>query len=492
MPDINGVLLQYFHWYIPDDGNLWAEAETRARELAGAGFTALWLPPAGKGAGGKSDVGYGVYDPYDLGEFYQKGTLRTKYGAKEQYLSAVREAREAGLQVYADAVLNHRMGGDEAETCRAVPYPCSDRKNPKGGARDIRCYTRFTFPGRQGAYSDFRFDCSHFDAVDYDANTPDDRSTVYLLEGKQFDSEVSLEFGGYAYLMGCDLDFQNPQVREETVRWGKWHLDATGVDGFRLDAIKHISAGFFSEWHDELERHAGKELFLVGEYWSASLPTLLWYLDFVAGRMSVFDVPLHFNFHQAGREGSGYDLRRIFDGTVAQARPANCVTFVDNHDSQPLQALESVVEPWFKPLAYALILLRREGYPCVFYPDYYGAEYEDFGPDGNRHRIVLPSHRFLLDRFLHARRHHAYGEQIDYFDHPNTVGWTRLGDEAHPKALAVLLGNGGDGWKWMNAGRPHATFIDITGHIEDPVTANEHGWGQFRCRGGSVSVWTQE
>jgi hypothetical protein len=44
-----------------------------------------------------------------------------------------------------------------------------------------------------------------------------------------------------------------------------------------------------------------------------------------------------------------------------------------NHDTQPLQALESVVEPWFKPLAYAFILLRREGYPCLFLPDYEGA-----------------------------------------------------------------------------------------------------------------------
>ncbi|MDI8752022.1 hypothetical protein MJH54_31455, partial [Salmonella enterica subsp. enterica serovar Montevideo] len=40
-----------------------------------------------------------------------------------------------------------------------------------------------------------------------------------------------------------------------------------------------------------------------------------------------------------------------------------------NHDTQPLQALEAPVEPWFKPLAYALILLRENGVPSVFYPD---------------------------------------------------------------------------------------------------------------------------
>ena len=57
-----------------------------------------------------------------------------------------------------------------------------------------------------------------------------------------------------------------------------------------------------------------------------------------------------------------------------------CVTLRRQPRLAALQALESWVEPWFKPLAYALILLRREGYPCVFYPDYYGAEYEDCGP----------------------------------------------------------------------------------------------------------------
>jgi hypothetical protein len=33
-----------------------------------------------------------------------------------------------------------------------------------------------------------------------------------------------------------------------------------------------------------------------------------------------------------------------------------------------LQALEAPVEAWFKPLAYALILLRENGVPSVFYP----------------------------------------------------------------------------------------------------------------------------
>ena len=153
---------------------------------------------------------------------------------------------------------------------------------------------------------------------------------------------------------------------------------------------------------------------------------------------------------------------------------------------------ESVVEPWFKPLAYAVVLLRREGYPCVFHPDYYGAEYEDLGRDEKPHRIVMPSHRFLIDRFLQARRGYAWGPQVDYLDHWNRVGWVRLGDERHPKAMAVLMSDGQEGTKWMEVARPNGTFHDLTGHVPEPVVANEAGWGEFRCRGGSVSVWVEQ
>lgn len=492
MSNLNGVMMQYFHWYIPAEGRLWSQVADRAIELATSGITALWLPPAYKGIGGGADVGYGVYDMYDLGEFDQKGAIRTKYGTREHYLLALKQLRQAGVQVYADAVLNHRMGGDQAELCRATPYSRGDRIHAKGEQREIQAYTGFNFPGRQGVHSSFQWHWQHFDAVDYDQLHPNERDTVYLLEGKQFDDEVSLEFGNFAYLMGCDLDCQHPQVREELARWGRWYLDTTGADGFRLDAIKHIAAWFFPEWLDSLERYAGKDLFVVGEYWVNSLTILLRYIDEVGGRMAVFDVPLHYNFHRAGRAWREFDLRRILEGSVMQARPTHAVTFVENHDSQPLQALESVVEAWFKPLAYALILLRQEGYPCLFHADYYGAVYEDFGRDGRPYHIVMPSHRFLLDIFLAVRRDHAYGPQYDYFDHPATIGWTRLGDAEHPGGLAVLMSNGDYGCKWMEVGHPSTVYRDSTGHVAEAVVTNADGWGEFRCNGGSVSVWVSQ
>ena len=51
---------------------------------------------AHKGSGGEWDVGYGVYDLFDLGEFPQKQTTRTKYGSRAQLLAAINAARAAG------------------------------------------------------------------------------------------------------------------------------------------------------------------------------------------------------------------------------------------------------------------------------------------------------------------------------------------------------------------------------------------------------------
>jgi alpha-amylase len=210
------------------------------------------------------------------------------------------------------------------------------------------------------------------------------------------------------------------------------------------------------------------------------------------GDVNLFDAPLHYNFCEASKAGKDYDLRQIFDNTLVNQQPALAVTLVDNHDSQPLQSLESVVEPWFKPLAYALILLRQGGYPCIFYADYYGAHYKDSGNDGGEYEIWLESHRWLIDKFLQARRDYAYGDQYDYFDHANTLGWTRLGDEEHPGGMAVVLTNGDNGRKWMEVGQPNRTYIDITGHISEPVTTNDEGWAEFHCLAGSVSVWVPQ
>lgn len=107
----NGVLLQGFHWYIKPEEKLWKQLQEKVKSYKEMGFSAIWLPPAYKGVGGIHDNGYGVYDLYDLGEFNQKGSIETKYGTKEDYLACIQAFQKAGINVYGDIVLNHKMGG---------------------------------------------------------------------------------------------------------------------------------------------------------------------------------------------------------------------------------------------------------------------------------------------------------------------------------------------------------------------------------------------
>jgi len=477
----NGIMVQYFEWYLPADSTLWKSVGKRAEELAAKGVTSVWLPPAYKGQAGMNDVGYGVYDLYDLGEFNQKNTVPTKYGTKEEYTAAVKALEAAGIDVYGDIVFNQMMGADGTEDVEAVEDAGNNRENRISGPETIKAWTRFTFPGRNGKYSSFTWDHTCFDGVDWDQRKS--KSSIYNFEGTPWDSGVDSENGNYDYLMGADVCFSNPKVVEQLKKWGQWYIDTTHVSGFRLDAVKHITDTFFGDWLGTLRRNNRKEFFAVGEYWHQDVNVLEKYLDACGRCMSLFDVPLHFNFFCASHGQGNYDMRNLLHGSLVERDPEKAVTFVDNHDTQAGQALQSAVMEWFVPLAYAVTLLRPQGYPCVFYGNYYG----------------IPSHngkafRDILDVMLNVRSSRLYGAQHDYFDDANIVGWTLEGDAAHENSgTAVLITDNAGGSKKMYVGASHRgeKWIDATGHQKGNTVIDDSGNGLFSVDGGSVSVWVR-
>nr|WP_319491199.1 alpha-amylase domain-containing protein [uncultured Desulfobacter sp.] len=52
MSQINGVMMQHFHWYVSNDGTFWTQVRDSAQALKNYGFSAVWLPPAYKGQAG--------------------------------------------------------------------------------------------------------------------------------------------------------------------------------------------------------------------------------------------------------------------------------------------------------------------------------------------------------------------------------------------------------------------------------------------------------
>lgn len=490
----NQTIIQYFHWYYNEEQNLWNKVAADAAHLKEIGVTAVWLPPAYKASTGGYSVGYDVYDLFDLGEFDQKGSVNTRYGSKAEYITAIDALHEQGISVLADVVFNHKAGGDELERIPVRTVNEENRNEFTSDVFEIDAWTRFTFPGRNGAYSGFIWDQQCFSGVDWAEDLKE--TAIYSIQnsaGEGFEDVPSTEFGNYDYLMFNDIDFRNQAVVDELKYWGEWVVEQTKVDGFRLDAVKHINPHFIVEWIDHLNQKFNRNFFIVAENWDVvNTAEQEEYIQITAGKTQIFDSLLHHNFFLASKEENNFDMRTIFDNTLLQINPELAVTFVDNHDSQPLQALESYVEFWFRPMAYAIILLRMQGIPCLFFPDLYGGIYDDQkeGEDFHIQLAILPE----LETMSKIRTHLAYGEQRDYFDHGNCVGWTRAGDEEHPDSgLAVLLSTGEEGWKTMEIGKHFAgkTFIDALGKHEEGIVIDEEGFAEFHCHAKSVSVWVQ-
>ena len=440
------------------------------------------MPPAFK-ATSSNDVGYGIYDLFDLGEFNQKGTVRTKYGLKEEYLKAIKSLKENGIEPIADVVLNHKAAADYKERFTVIEVDPNDRTVALSEPFEIKGWTKFTFPGRHKKYNDFEWHWYHFTGTDYDAQQ--NKSGIYLIQGDNKgwadDDLVDNENGNFDYLMYADLDFKHPEVIQNLYDWADWFIKTTGIHGFRLDAIKHIDSFFMGNFIRDISAKYGDDFYVFGEFWNSDETANNDYLGSIDYRFDLVDVKLHHNLFDASRAGSGYDLRNIFEQTLVKNHPESAVTFVDNHDTQRGQALESTIEEWFKPAAYALILLREAGLPCVFYGDYYGVNGE-FAQD---------SFQTVLDKLLDIRLNLAYGEQKDYFDDEHCIAWTRSGkDNGQP--IAVILTNDQANSKRMYVGENWAgkEFKDYLGNNPSTVIIEEDGWANFPVVEKSVSVWS--
>ena len=123
------------------------------------------------------------------------------------------------------------------------------------------------------------------------------------------------------------------------------------------------------------------------------------------------------------------------------------------------QSLESFVEEWFKQAAYSIILLRNEGYPCVFYGDFYGIPHDNKKPVKD------------LETLIRLRKEKSYGEQHDYF----------------------VISNALEGEKRMYIGKQFAgeKFIDSLGNCNEEISIDEEGYGNFKVKGKSTSVWVE-
>lgn len=325
--------------------------------------------------------------------------------------------------------------------------------------------------------------------------------------GKGWATDVDLEHGNNDYLLFSNIDYTHPEVREDVLKWGEWMVKEVDVQGFRLDAVQHFSFDFTRDWIQHVNaahrRKSDKESFVVGEVWSGDLARITKWLDVVqhpsgGPQVYAYDAPLLYNFSRISEDvrtrSKNTDLRTILRGSLLQQRPEAAVTLVTNHDTQPGQVCYTPMDPILKTLFYAFVLLRKDGYPCVFWGDMFGTH----GPQAEQptcqvsnENIQGGKRRTLLPDLIRCRKLFAYGEQHDYWDSSTCIGWTRAGDGQRSGCAVVLNVSQRGSVKNMKIGSPGELWRDMLGMIKETVKIDTKGLGAFPCKGLSASVFVR-
>ena len=221
----------------------------RLNYLSDLGITALWLTPILRNEGG-------AYHGYCTSDFTQ---LDPNYGTKEQLAELVKEAHKRNIRVILDIVVNH-MCDEETRYARRHTRReherCSqdlDRSNSEGSPTssddriDLVFSTRFFPP----------FKTQHF-FNRCGANTQQD------MEGQGATSV----YGDFTTDM-LDFDTRNYDFQEIFANLMKYWIAYADIDGFRLDAVKHINpsfTAFFATTVRDYAKMLGKsDFYLVSE-----------------------------------------------------------------------------------------------------------------------------------------------------------------------------------------------------------------------------------
>jgi alpha-amylase len=389
------VMMQAFFWDCPREAQQeyqwWNHVRGHVAALAEAGFGALWLPPVHKAANlGGPSMGYDPYDYYDLGEFDQKGSVKTWFGSKDELLALIAAAHANGMDVIADFVVNHCSGADAQEL------------NPITGEQR---WTRF-----EPASGKFRRDWECFLPNPYE----------------------SWEEGSFGEMP--DLSHRNPHVFGEILKLARWLVEEIGFDGFRYDYVKGYGANTVTAVQEYRYQRAGKVVkpYGVAEYWDNARAIERW-IDITGfsnqNPVRAFDFPLRETLKLICDQ-YGFGLRNlIHQPSLAKDVNRSAVTFVENHDLRDQG--RGIVND--KMLAYGYIL-THEGSPCVFWKDYF---VEGLGQPGSPNGIAA---------LVAAHESHAGGGTEVLWVDDDVYIMQRLGAGNQP-GLIFVWNNRGDDWR---------------------------------------------
>ncbi|WP_245862952.1 alpha-amylase family glycosyl hydrolase, partial [Streptomyces thermovulgaris] len=391
--------------------------------IKGLGTTAIWLAPIFKnqpvqGTGKEASAGYHGYWITDFTR------VDPHFGTNEDLKALVSKAHAKGMKVFFDVITNH--------TADVVGYKDESRAYLSKGA-----FPYLTKDGRPFDDADYADGGRRFPAVDessfpYTPAVPaakkDLKVPSWLNDPAMYhnrgDSTFAGESSGHGDFAGLDdLWTERPEVVSGMKKiYQRWVKDF-GIDGFRVDTVKHVNMEFWTQWATALDtyaaRHGRKNFFMFGEVFSADTSVTAPYVT--QGRL---DATLDFPFQEAARAyvsqgGSAKKLAGVFADdykyTTDKANAYEQVTFLGNHDmgrigyflkqDNPKATDAELVRK--SRFAHELMFLSR-GNPVVYYGDEQGFTGSGGDKDARQTMFASKVADYLDDDRIGTDRTHAH------------------------------------------------------------------------------------
>ncbi|MDX2160213.1 MAG: alpha-amylase family glycosyl hydrolase [bacterium] len=291
------------------------------------GVTGIWLMPIMESPS---------YHGYDVTDYRR---IEPDYGSLADFRALMREAHARGIAVIIDMVINHT----------SVQHPWF-AASTQGEAPYNGWYVWANEnPGFRG---------------------PDSQTVWHERQGRWY---YALFWDGMP-----DLNLRTSAVTQELYDIANVWLNVVGVDGFRLDAIKHLveegrnqestrsTLTWMAQYNDYIDSIAPDAL-LVGEVWES---------NFIASQYVPEQVDLVFDFDYAAalitslEQGRPDSLDAILDRAANIYPPGQFATFITNHDqNRYMSALRGDVD---QARIAASLLLTTPGVPFVYYGEEIG------------------------------------------------------------------------------------------------------------------------
>ena len=534
------VMLQ---WFESD----WDEMYRRLPEVAEIGYDYMWIPPPTKGPTGQgaiwANVGYNLYDRFDIGDVPQRGSLGTRYGTRGSLENMVKKSHQLDIKVIPDIVMNHNGNGPDyreypgmtaedfhvtysgnyVNTLNYDRGPRMDQwghNNGYGGTMwqelaqliDIRTEddgdfgripnpTRFTGPQtHEGRYFDFV------------GSRP-----YYLRHPGQFDR--------YPYYPS---GYENEHAVQMLDRWIAWLGDAIDYDGLRLDAGKHTPYEFFGwrgsgflheaqynydlrrSYADPSEGDEADELFtnylcerddalIFAEILSPWSEIEYWY-----GYGSNDRNPMRFlDYGMKQHAGAKFNGDLYGLGSYgSDFGPENGILYVWGHDEGGASKIN---------LAYAYIL-THVGMPMVYFTgnnitweNHGRAAYDPNNPNKNKTWMIpgydsqalgdvhndIPNLVWIHQQFAWGSEHKLKNDDGDYFAlerYSDTNGGGR--DAGDAIMVMAMNDSGGDQTRQLWSSFEEGTVLkDYTGHNPNDVTVGAYGEINITVPGNGGQGW---